>query len=380
MAGDWLSKRHFREISLIFSAADHAFMAQALRLAQRGLYTTTPNPRVGCVLVKDGRVVGEGWHEKAGEPHAEVHALRAAGESARGATAYVTLEPCAHFGRTPPCAEALVAAGVARVVAAMTDPNPLVAGRGLAILREAGIAADAGLLEAEAQELNIGFVSRMTRGRPWLRLKVAASLDGKTALNNGTSQWITGPDARRDGHAWRARSCAMLTGIGTVRDDDPRLSVRDVQGLINPRQPLRVVVDSRLETPLNARILEGGKVLIAAATDEPQRRAALEHRGAEVIVVPNAQGKVDLIALLQELARRGINEVMAEAGFKLNGSLLREDCVDELLIYQAPIILGDKARGMFNLPELTDLAGKRELKIRERRMIGEDLRTIARLK
>lgn len=380
MAGDWLSKRHFREISLIFSAADHAFMAQALRLAQKGLYTTTPNPRVGCVLVKDGRVVGEGWHEKAGEPHAEVHALRAAGESARGATAYVTLEPCAHFGRTPPCAEALVAAGVARVVAAMTDPNPLVAGRGLAILREAGIAADAGLLEAEAQELNIGFVSRMTRGRPWLRLKVAASLDGKTALNNGTSQWITGPDARRDGHAWRARSCAMLTGIGTVRDDDPRLSVRDVQGLINPRQPLRVVVDSRLETPLNARILEGGKVLIAAATDEPQRRAALEHRGAEVIVVPNAQGKVDLIALLQELARRGINEVMAEAGFKLNGSLLREDCVDELLIYQAPIILGDKARGMFNLPELTDLAGKRELKIRERRMIGEDLRTIARLK
>lgn len=359
-------------------------MAQALRLAQRGLYTTTPNPRVGCVLVKDGVVIGEGWHEKAGEPHAEVHALRAAGEAARGATAYVTLEPCAHFGRTPPCADALVEAGVARVVAAMTDPNPQVAGRGLERLRNAGIVAESSLMEAEAKELNIGFISRMTRGRPWLRLKVAASLDGKTALNNGVSQWITGPDARRDGHTWRARSCAMLTGIGTVRDDDPRLSVRDVPGLVDPRQPLRVVVDSRLETPLNARILENAqganKVLIAAAVDDPQRRAALEHRGAEVVVVPNAQGKVDLAALLNELARRGINEVMSEAGFKLNGSLLREDCVDELLIYQAPILLGDKARGMFNLPELTDLSAKRELKIIDRRMIGDDLRTIARFR
>lgn len=359
-------------------------MAQALRLAQRGLYTTTPNPRVGCVLVKDGAVIGEGWHEKAGEPHAEVHALRAAGEAARGATAYVTLEPCAHFGRTPPCADALVEAGVARVVAAMTDPNPQVAGRGLERLRNAGIVAESGLMEAEAKELNIGFISRMTRGRPWLRLKVAASLDGKTALNNGASQWITGPDARRDGHAWRARSCAMLTGIGTVRDDDPRLSVRDVPSLVDPRQPLRVVVDSRLETPLNARILEGAqganKVLIAAAVDDPIRRAALEHRGADVVVLPNAQGKVDLAALLQELARRGINEVMSEAGFKLNGALLREGCVDELLIYQAPILLGDKARGMFNLPELTDLSAKRELKIIDRRMIGEDLRTIARFR
>lgn len=364
-----------------FSAADHAFMAQALRLAQKGLYTTTPNPRVGCVLVKDGLVIGEGWHEKAGEPHAEVHALRAAGEAARGATAYVTLEPCAHFGRTPPCAEALVEAGVARVVAAMTDPNPQVAGRGLERLRAAGIVAESGLMEADAKELNIGFISRMTRGRPWLRLKVAASLDGKTALNNGVSQWITGPDARRDGHTWRARSCAMLTGIGTVRDDDPRLSVRDVPGLVDPRQPLRVVVDSRLETPLNARILEGGgSVLIVAAVDDPARRVALEHRGADVVVLQNADGKVDLPALLGELARRGINEVMSEAGFKLNGSLLREGCVDELLIYQAPILLGDKARGMFNLPELTDLSAKRELKIIDRRMIGDDLRTIARFR
>lgn len=358
-----------------FSAADYGFMARALQLAQRGLYTTTPNPRVGCVIVHDGDIVGEGWHEKAGEPHAEIHALRSAGAKARGATAYVTLEPCSHFGRTPPCADALIEAGLARVVAAMGDPNPQVAGRGLDKLRAAGIAASAGLLSREAEELNIGFISRMTRGRPWVRLKVAASLDGKTALNNGNSQWITGPDARRDGHRWRARSCAMLTGIGTVRDDDPQLTVRDIPA---SRQPLRVVVDSRLETPLNARILEGGGVLIAAATEDAKRIAALEQRGAEVVVLANGQGKVDLRRLLEELARRGVNEVMAEAGFKLNGSLLREGCVDELLIYQAPVLLGDDARGMFNLPELTELSGKRELKVLERRMVGDDLRILAR--
>ncbi|RTL57876.1 MAG: bifunctional diaminohydroxyphosphoribosylaminopyrimidine deaminase/5-amino-6-(5-phosphoribosylamino)uracil reductase RibD [Rhodocyclaceae bacterium] len=358
-----------------FSAADYGFMARALQLAQRGLYTTTPNPRVGCVIVRDGEIVGEGWHEKAGEPHAEINALRRAGAKALGATAYVTLEPCSHFGRTPPCADALIEAGLSRVVAAMGDPNPQVAGRGLDKLRAAGIAASAGLLCREAEELNIGFISRMTRGRPWVRLKVAASLDGKTALNNGNSQWITGPDARRDGHRWRARSCAMLTGIGTVRDDDPQLTVRDIPA---SRQPLRVVVDSRLETPLNARILEGGGVLIAAATEDAKRIAALEQRGAEVVVLANGQGKVDLRRLLEELARRGVNEVMAEAGFKLNGSLLREGCVDELLIYQAPVLLGDAARGMFNLPELTELSGKRELKVLERRMVGDDLRILAR--
>ena len=232
----------------MFSAADHEFMAQALRLAERGLYTTTPNPRVGCVIVKDGKVVGEGWHQKAGEAHAEVHALRAAGEGARGATVYVTLEPCSHHGRTPPCADALVAAGVARVVAAMQDPNPQVAGRGITRLQAAGVVAECGLLEAEARELNIGFVARMTRGRPWLRLKVAASLDGKTALENGVSQWITGPAARQDGHRWRARACAILSGIGTVRDDDPRLNVRGVQ---TSRQPVKVIVDSRLALSLN---------------------------------------------------------------------------------------------------------------------------------
>ncbi|WP_222428748.1 bifunctional diaminohydroxyphosphoribosylaminopyrimidine deaminase/5-amino-6-(5-phosphoribosylamino)uracil reductase RibD [Denitratisoma sp. DHT3] len=361
----------------MFSDSDHRYMAQALRLAWRGLWTTTPNPRVGCVLVREGRVVGEGWHEKAGAPHAEVHALRAAGELARGATAYVTLEPCSHHGRTPPCAEALLAAGVGRVVAAMQDPNPQVAGQGLTLLRQAGVETAAGLLEAEARELNIGFHSRMTRQRPWLRLKVAASLDGKTALNNGQSQWITGPEARRDAHRWRARSCAVLTGIGTVRDDDPRLTVRDVP---TTRQPLRVVVDSRLETPAEAKILDGGAVLIACADADAARADALRARGAEIVVVPNAAGKVDLPALLAELARRGVNEVLAEAGFKLNGSLLREDCVDELLIYQAPILIGDAARGMFDLPELRQLADRRELDIRDLRKVGRDLRFLARLR
>ena len=360
-----------------FSAVDHGMMARALQLAERGLWTTSPNPRVGCVLVRDGEIVGEGWHEKAGEPHAEIHALRAAGDRARGATAYVTLEPCSHHGRTPPCAEALIAAGVSRVVAAMTDPNPLVAGQGLAMLRAAGIETASGLLESEARELNIGFVSRMTRGRPWLRLKAAASLDGKTALNNGISQWITGPDARRDGQRWRARACAIMTGIGTVRDDDPQLNVRDVE---TPRQPLRVVVDSRLETPLSARILQGAPVLIAGAVDNAEKMALLRSTGAEVLILPNAAGKVELKDLLEELARRGINEVHAEAGFKLNGSLLREGLVDELLLYLAPCLIGHDASGLFNLPALTSLDDKRLLQIRDLRQIGEDIRLIARLR
>ena len=358
-----------------FSAVDHGMMARALQLAERGLWTTSPNPRVGCVLVRDGRIVGEGWHAKAGEPHAEAHALRAAGELALGATAYVTLEPCSHHGRTPPCAEALIAAGVFRVVAAMADPNPLVAGQGLARLQAAGTVTASGLLESEARELNIGFVSRMTRGRPWLRLKAAASLDGKTALNNSVSQWITGPEARRDGHVWRARACAILTGIGTVRDDDPQLNVRAIP---TDRQPLRIVVDARLDTPLNARLLDGGPVLIAAAVDDPARIAALRHRGADVVVLPNQGGKVDLPALLAELGRRGINEVLAESGFKLNGSLLREGCVDELVLYLAPSLVGDAARGLFNLPALSSLANKRQLAFRDVRMVGRDLRIVAR--
>ncbi|MFN4148073.1 MAG: bifunctional diaminohydroxyphosphoribosylaminopyrimidine deaminase/5-amino-6-(5-phosphoribosylamino)uracil reductase RibD [Rhodocyclaceae bacterium] len=361
-----------------FSAIDHLFMARALRLAQQGAYTTTPNPRVGCVLVKEGAIIAEGWHEKAGAPHAEVEALQriGAGDTARNATAYVTLEPCSHYGRTPPCADALIAAGITRVVVAMQDPNPLVAGQGLARLAAAGIAVECGLLEAQARELNIGFVSRMTRGRPWLRLKVAMSLDGKTALANGRSQWITGPDARRHAHGWRARSCALLTGIGTIREDDPRLTVREVD---TPRQPLRVVVDSKLEIPLDAAILAGGNCLVACAVIDTAKTARLEALGAEVLVLPNPHGKVDLPALLAELGRRGINEVMAEAGLRLNGSLLREGLVDELLIYQAPLIMGDAARGMADFGELADLAAAKRLHIAERRAVGADFFIRARL-
>jgi diaminohydroxyphosphoribosylaminopyrimidine deaminase/5-amino-6-(5-phosphoribosylamino)uracil reductase len=363
-----------------FTATDHQFMSRALQLAAYGLYTTTPNPRVGCVLVKNENVIGEGWHERAGQAHAEINALAAAAEKVgaggtAGCTAYVTLEPCSHYGRTPPCATALIDARVTRVVAAMQDPNPLVAGQGLEILRNAGIAVESGLLETEARELNIGFVSRMTRGRPWLRLKVAMSLDGKTALNNGVSQWITGPEARRDAHAWRARSCAVLTGFGTVRDDNPRLNVRDVT---TTRQPRPIVVDSRLETPLDARLLEGG-ALIFAARHDAGKIAALTSRGAEVAVLPDAAGKVDLAAMLTDLGKRGISEVLVEAGAKLNGSLLRSGLVDELLIYQAPLLLGDKARGMADLPELVELAGAHRLVITDRCMVGIDQRILARL-
>jgi len=357
------------------SAADHEFMARALRLAELGLYSSTPNPRVGCVIVKDGVVVGEGWHRRAGEAHAEIHALQAAGDQARGATAYVTLEPCSHHGRTPPCADAMIAAGVSRVVAAMQDPNPQVSGRGLALLRNAGIVTDCGVLGSEAQELNIGFVSRMTRGRPWLRLKLATSLDGKTALENGASQWITGPEARQDGHRFRARACAILSGIGTVRDDDPLLNVRGVE---TERQPLKVVLDSRLELPLNAKLLEGGGVLVACAIDDAARSAALRQRGAEVLCLPNPEGKVDLPELMMELGRRGINEVHVEGGSRLNGALLVAGLVDEFLIYLAPCLIGHSARGLFNIPALESLADKAQLSIRDLRMLGSDVRILAR--
>ena len=359
-----------------FSAEDHSYMAQALQLAQRGLYTTTPNPRVGCVIVRDGAVVGEGWHERAGAPHAEVNALAAAGERARGATAYVTLEPCHHHGRTPPCDEALIAAGIARVVVAMRDPDPRTAGLGLERIIRAGVVAATGVLEHEARELNIGFVSRLTRGRPWVRMKIAASLDGKTALANGKSRWITGEAARSDGHHWRARACAVLTGIGTVRDDDPQLTVRAVD---TTRQPRRVVVDSRLETPLTARILAGGGTLIVCAIENKVKISQLRDQGAEVIVMPNAAGKVELAALMQELGRREVNELHVEAGFKLNGSLINTGCVDELLVYFAPCLIGDQARGMADLPALADLDERHGLKISETRMVGSDLRILARL-
>ncbi|MGH8702057.1 MAG: bifunctional diaminohydroxyphosphoribosylaminopyrimidine deaminase/5-amino-6-(5-phosphoribosylamino)uracil reductase RibD [Burkholderiales bacterium] len=359
----------------MFSVDDHRYMARALELAGRGLYTATPNPRVGCVIVREGVVAGEGWHERAGGPHAEVNALAAAGSRARGATAYVSLEPCVHQGRTGPCAQALIKAGCARVVAALQDPNPLVAGRGIAALREKGIDVACGLLEDEARELNVGFVSRMTRSRPWVRMKLAASLDGKTALLNGNSQWITGDAARRDAHHWRARACAVLTGIGTVRDDDPRLTVREVA---TTRQPLRVVVDSKLETPLTAKILEGGGVLVAAAREDRARITALKAKGAEVVVMPNSAGKVELGDLFRELAHREMNEVHVEGGFRLNGSLLADGLVDELVVYLAPSIIGDAARGMFHLPELADLAARRQLAVRDLQMVGPDIRVVAR--
>ena len=360
----------------MFSPVDREHMAEALRLAEKGLFSTTPNPRVGCVIVREGAVVGTGWHERTGGPHAEVLALRAAGERARGATAYVSLEPCSHHGRTPPCVDALIQAGIARVVAAMQDPNDCVAGSGFARLRAAGVEVESGLMQDAAGALNCGFVSRMSRGRPWVRMKLAASLDGRTALANGRSQWITGADARRDGHAWRARACAVLTGIGTVIDDDPQLNVRDID---TTRQPLKVVVDSRLQLQPAAKLLQDGKVLVASAMTNQAGAAALENKGAEVIVLPNAAGKVDLGGLMHELARREVNEVHVEAGNKLNGSLLREGLVDELLVYLAPCILGDGARGMFNLPELADLARKRLVQFGEVRLIGGDMRILARV-
>lgn len=352
-------------------------MARALHLAERGLYTTTPNPRVGCVLVKDGKLLSEGWHERAGEPHAEVHALRAAGDSAKGATAYVTLEPCSHHGRTPPCADALIAAGIARVVVAMQDSNPQVAGQGIARLRNAGIEVECGLMEASARALNAGFISRMTRGMPLVRSKIAMSLDGRTALNNGVSQWITAAPARRDGHHWRARSCAVLTGIGTVLADDAQLSVREVA---TTRQPLRVVLDSALKMPFAARILQGGNVLIYTASRDMQKIAALEKLGATVEVLPAGNGRVDLHACLKDLATRGCNEVLVEAGRTLNGALLQAGLVDELVLYLAPQLLGDMARGMARLGELTQLEQRVELEWQDVRQIGKDLRILASVK
>jgi diaminohydroxyphosphoribosylaminopyrimidine deaminase/5-amino-6-(5-phosphoribosylamino)uracil reductase len=351
-----------------FSAIDHVHMARALQLAANGLYTTSPNPRVGCVIVKDGHIVGEGWHARAGSPHAEIHALKAAGEAARGAAVYVTLEPCSHHGRTPPCAEALIQAGVTRVVAAMRDPNPLVAGRGIDMLTLAGIEAETGLLETEALALNPGFVSRMTRQRPWVRLKTAATLDGKTALANGASQWITGEAARADVQKLRARACAVLTGSGTVLADNPRMNVRDVN---IDRQPLRVVVDSSLRTPVDAAILPA---LIACHHAEPAARAALEQAGAEVIELPGSDGRVDLAALLTLLAQRGINELHVEAGAKLNGALLAAGLIDEWVAYVAPMAVGDDARGLFAQPPLMTLADAARFRLADVRQIGGDLR------
>ncbi len=415
-----------------FSATDHAHMARALRLAERGLYTTQPNPRVGCVIAHAESIVGEGWHERAGEPHAEVFALREAGVRARGATAYVTLEPCSHFGRTPPCADALIAAGISRVVAASDDPNPRVAGEGLRRLFGSGIAVETGLMREAARELNRGFFSRIERGRPWVRVKLAMSLDGRTALANGPSKWITGEAARADVQCWRARSSAILTGSGTVLADNPRLTVRNVEGHssanhstsahqsgdrlepLSPRErgwcegpaeparegdprpspgpaghplpvgegqsnvpPLRVVLDRELRMPRNSNVLDGSAPTLilhgADARVHDDRFARVELAG-----VPLHDGCLDLPAVLALLAERGINELQVEAGPTLCGALFAAGLVDELLLYVAPVLLGDAARPLVSLPALEAIADARRLRVVDRRSVGDDQRLLLR--
>jgi diaminohydroxyphosphoribosylaminopyrimidine deaminase / 5-amino-6-(5-phosphoribosylamino)uracil reductase len=368
-------------IDPMYSAVDHQFMSQALAEAQKALYLSNPNPRVGCVIVKNDQVIGRGFTQKVGSAHAEVQALadaKALGHDPAGSTIYVTLEPCNHTGRTPPCVDALIAAKPAVVFVAMSDPNPLVAGKGLERLKAAGIAVHCGLMESEARALNPGFISRMTRGLPWVRMKIAASLDGKTALPDGRSQWITGSLARADGHHWRAQACAIVTGVGTVKEDDPTLNVRDVQ---TERQPWRIIVDSKLETPPTAKILNGidqsGVIIVCARLDSAQmqqKAKAFIDRGIEVIAMANTAGKVDLPTLFSYLAKeREINEIHIEAGFKLNGSLLKENCVDELLLYYAPFFMGDGI-GMANVSPLNSLNDKQTWTPIDQSVFGPDLR------
>ena len=360
----------------IDAQSDRRFMARALELARLGLATTHPNPRVGCVIVRDGAIIAEGWHERAGGPHAEAHALRnaaMAGTDVRGATAYVTLEPCSHHGRTPPCSEALIAAGIGRVALAVGDPDPRVSGRGVAQLRAAGIRVDAGVLAVECAELNEGYLKRLSRGLPLLRLKLAMSLDGRTALASGASQWLTSEQAREDVQHWRAASAAMLTGAGTVVADDPRMSVR-LPGTW--RQPLRVVLDRHLQTPPGARLFEGAQgVLIFTSSRDAGRRAALEQAGARVIEVPgDERGRLDLAAVMRTLAAEGVNEVFAETGARMAGPLLQAGVVDELLLYVAPLLLGPQARPLAELPALAALEDAPRFELHDVARIGPDLR------
>ena len=358
---------------------DIFWMRRALALAQTVMYTTAPNPRVGCVIVRDGQVLGEGATQPPGGPHAEVCALRdaqACGESVAGATLYVTLEPCSHFGRTPPCVDAVLAARPARVVVAIGDPNPLVNGQGLARLRDAGIAVTTGVCRAEALAINAGFISRMSRGLPWVWMKMAASLDGRSALHNGVSQWITGSEARADGHRWRARACLVLTGMGTVLKDDPQLNVRNVD---TPRQPRKAVVDGRFEIPEDARLFDGAEVIIFTARVDEAKAARLQARNARVVLLPGeAPGRVDLPAMMRWLAQEQFNEVHVEAGAGLSGALVAAGCVDELLLYLAPVLLGDAA-GMVRLPMLEHLDGARRYEFIETAPVGADLRVRARV-
>lgn len=352
-------------------------MTQALRLAEQGLYTTQPNPRVGCVVVKNQQIIGQGAHLKAGEPHAEVFALRQAGLAAKGADAYVTLEPCNHHGRTPPCVDALINAGIKRVVVAMQDPNPLVAGSGLKRLLAQGVKVETSLMEAEAWALNPGFISRMTRGMPYVRSKIAASLDGRTALKNGKSLWITAEAARLDVQHWRAQSCAIITGIGTVLADNPTMNVR--LQIPAGRQPLRVIVDNQLQTPTDCKMLDASKlvfspVLIAHASDPSSKAHILKALGAELLHIPKLNGQVDLSALLENLAQRGINEVLLEAGQGLNGAFLQANLIDEFIFYYAPKLMGTDASGMFAIQELTEMQEVTDLHILDIRQIGQDVR------
>jgi diaminohydroxyphosphoribosylaminopyrimidine deaminase/5-amino-6-(5-phosphoribosylamino)uracil reductase len=353
----------------MFSAQDQWFMARALQLAEQGLYTTDPNPRVGCVLVRDGVIVGEGWHRKAGQSHAEVEALQQAGERARGSTVYLTLEPCSHHGRTPPCADALIKAGVAKVIIATADPNPLVNGQGMRKLQAAGIAIALGLMQDEVRVLNAGFMKRMSSGLPWVRVKLAASLDGRTALANGVSQWISSAESRADVQHWRARSSAILTGLGTVLADDPQLTVRDNTIDLMERQPLRVICDSQLRTPSQARLLQGDGVLIYTCAHSRPRGYA------EVVqVASDDKGHVDIVAVLKDLALRGCNEVLVEAGATLSGRLFELGLVDELLLYVAPVLLGHDARPMLRLPLIESMNERMTLKLLDSQPVGADLR------
>ncbi|MGB5440021.1 MAG: bifunctional diaminohydroxyphosphoribosylaminopyrimidine deaminase/5-amino-6-(5-phosphoribosylamino)uracil reductase RibD [Gammaproteobacteria bacterium] len=364
----------------MFSAADHYYMARALRLAKRGLFTAHPNPRVGCVLVRDGAVVGEGWHECAGEAHAEINALRAAADGAFGSTVYVTLEPCCHHGRTPPCTDALVKAGVARVVVAMEDPNPQVAGKGLQALRQAGIDTAAGLLAEDAAHLNPGFVMRMRHGRPWVRCKLAMSLDGRTAMANGESNWISAEQARRDVHKLRARSAAIMTGIDTVLADDPSLTVRLDETTAAFRNPLRVVLDSNLRMPADAKLLGlPGETLIITAVADADKKARLQRDSVSVQTLPLEQGRLQLAGVLQYLGGLQLNEVHLEAGATLCGALLQAELVDELVVYMAPHLMGDAARGLFVLPGLEHMQQRIRLSITDIRAVGDDWRISATL-
>jgi diaminohydroxyphosphoribosylaminopyrimidine deaminase/5-amino-6-(5-phosphoribosylamino)uracil reductase len=361
-----------------FNDFDREQMTRALQLAEHGRYSAHPNPMVGCVIVSDGEVVGEGWHAVAGEAHAEIHALQEAGASARGATVYVTLEPCVHHGKTPPCTEALIKAGVADVIVGLQDPNPKVSGAGIDSLEAAGINVRSGLLEAESRDLIRGFIKRVTQGRPCVRLKVAASIDGCIAMANGQSQWITGPEARADVQKLRASSGAVMTGIGTVLIDDPSLTVRDASLDTRGQQPLRVVLDNELRMPLSAEMLGlPGKTLVYCIND--RNRQLLVGAGAEVIKVEQRNALVDVGAVLDDLAARGINEVLVEAGPILCGSLIDGGFVDELVIYQAPHIMGSETRGMFQTPTWTKLTDRRALEITDVRQLGDDTRITAQL-